>query len=513
MRTPTLKQRALKVWADNLKKGHVLRTVEDIPDSTVREILKRENLIFSIRRGFFILKKPEDDAEQLFLLLYWQIIEMLLERYKPWSIRAESALELLIGNEQSQKHLLVRTAKKINKTLILPFDFKVTLVFDKNFDPRTTREIKMAGRSLSVDVPEKVLIDAVSQRVHISSNYRSFIRGAKFNTRLIEALYAGRPTPVIMRRVIEIAEKNGRQDLAVELQKIIRTYTFYYVSKRKEAEPVAAEKPESPLVSPWVAKQEELARGFEEKLEEALAGDIGHLSRYQLPELIANAQEHKRYDVYHSTTLEGYQITPEEVDAVVLGRVPAEVKDRERHIDEIRNRMAILGYSQAFDFITDKVRKDFGETHISQELTKDTYYHLFKPSADSGIVEYLDLVAYRNAPAFIRGTRYVPPAPNKLVDLMESFEQSIDRVESSVIKAILAHYFFVTIHPYIDGNGRTARLLMNYILLASGYEWITIRAEQRKPYFDALAEGQLHEDILPFGKFIMSLMNQDTGKG
>ncbi len=127
--------------------------------------------------------------------------------------------------------------------------------------------------------------------------------------------------------------------------------------------------------------------------------------------------------------------------------------------------------------LLDKVRKDFGEAHISQELTS-----------------------------------YVPPAPNKLVDMMESHEQSIDRVEKSVIKAIPSHYFFVTIHPYIDGNGMRARLLMNYILLASGYEWITIRAEQRKPYFDVLAEGQLHEDILPFGKIIMCLMNRDSGK-
>jgi hypothetical protein len=143
MKTPRLKQQALKIWADNLKKGRALRTVEDIPDPTVREVLKRENLVFTIRRGFFILKKPEDDPEQLFLLLYWQIIEKLFERYKPWSIRAESALELLTGNEQNQKHLLARTGKKINKTLILPFDFKVTLVFDRNFDPRTTKEMKI----------------------------------------------------------------------------------------------------------------------------------------------------------------------------------------------------------------------------------------------------------------------------------------------------------------------------------------------------------------------------------
>jgi Fic family protein len=505
MKTPKLKQQALGIWADNLKKGRALRTVEDIPDPAVREILKRENLVFTIRRGFFILKKPEDDPEQLFLLLYWQIIEKLFERYKPWSIRADSALELLMGNEQNQKHLLARTGKKINKTLILPFDFKATLLFDRNFDPRITKEIKIADRLLSVDIPEKVLIDSVSQRKHISPHYRGFIRGTKFDSRLIEALYAGRPTPVVMKRVIQIAENNGRQDLADDLKEIVRKYTPYHVSVKKDSKTAAIGEPEpQTIIPPWIAKQEELVKAFEDKLEESFAGDIRRISRHTLPELIGHSQEHKRYDVYHSTTLEGYRITPEEVDAVVLGKVPAEIKDREKNIEEIRNRMAILGYSQAFEFIMDKVGEDFGETHISQELIKDIYYQLFKPSADSGIIEYLDLVSYRNVPAFILGTSYVPPAASKLVDLMEGFERGINKVKSPVIKAILAHYFLVTIHPYIDGNGRTARLLMNYVLLTNGYRWETIKAEQRNPYFNALAEAQLHEDILPFGSFIIS---------
>lgn len=506
MRKSKLKQRALKVWANNLKKGNVLRTVEDIPDNTVRAILKRENLIFSIRRGYFILKKPEDEPKQLFLLLYWRIIEMMLERYKPWSIRAESALQLLIGNEGDQKHLLVRTGKKINKTLILPFGFRISLLFDKDFDPRTMTKIKVAGQTLYVDVPEKVLFDAVSYRRHISPDYKSFVRGTRFNSRLIEALYAKRPRPVIIQRIIEIVRKNGREDLASELQRIMKTYTYYRVSKKREARPRIVKKPEKEMVPPWVSKQEELIRAFERKLEDTVMADVRQLPRLQLNGLIENAEEHKRYDIYHSTTLEGYRITPEEVDAVVLGKVPSEVKDKEKHIEEIRNRMAILGYSEAFDFVVEQVRKDFGKGRVSEDLVKDIYYHLFKPSADSGIIDYIDLVTYRNTPAFIRGTSYVPPAASKLVDLMESFERSINRVKNAVIKAIVAHYFFVTIHPYVDGNGRTARLLMNYLLLTSGYRWATVRAEQRKPYFDALTEGQLHEDIVPFGEFIIDLM-------
>ncbi len=70
------------------------------------------------------------------------------------------------------------------------------------------------------------------------------------------------------------------------------------------------------------------------------------------------------------------------------------------------------------------------------------------------------------------------------------------------------YYLFVTIHPYVDGNGRTARLLMNYFFLSSGYSWLTIRADQRTPYFNALETANTEHNILPFGKFIVGLLEK-----
>lgn len=507
MREPKLKQRALKLWAENVKKGNVLRTTKDIPDENVRAILKKENLIFPITPGHFIIKKPEDDPKQLFMLLYWRIVELLLKRYEPWSIRANSALLFYIGNEQNQEHLLVRTGRKTNYIMSLPYGFKLTLVFDKDFDPRTVKKVGVAGRTLIVDIPEKVLIDSVSRKTGTTPSYNSFIRGMKFDNRFLEALYAKNPRPVVFKRIIEAAKDYGREDLVRDLERIVKTYTHYRISRKGKRTRAAVVKEKAKrLVSPWVSKQEELIASFEKELQKSLLSDIRKLPKYKIDELVKDAEEHKRYDIYHSTTLEGYRITPEEVDAVVLGKVPPEVKDKENHIEQIKNRMAILGYAEVFDFILKQVSQDFGKGCVSEQLVKDTYYHLFKPSADSGIIGYLDLVSYRTVPAFIRGTRYVPPAPTKLDELMKSLEQAINKVDSDVIKAILAHYFFVTIHPYLDGNGRTARLLMNYLLLASGYKWVTITADKRKPYFDAVAQGQLHENIVPFGKFMVTLM-------
>lgn len=62
--------------------------------------------------------------------------------------------------------------------------------------------------------------------------------------------------------------------------------------------------------------------------------------------------------------------------------------------------------------------------------------------------------------------------------------------------------------PDVDGNGRCARLLMNYVLLTSGYPWVTIRVEARDTYFKTLEEAHLNEDILPFAKFILSFLKK-----
>lgn len=168
--------------------------------------------------------------------------------------------------------------------------------------------------------------------------------------------------------------------------------------------------------------------------------------------------------------------------------------------------MAIVGYSEAFDFILEKVQDGFGKPQVSEKLIKDTYYNLFKPSVDADIIDIVSLTTYRNIAAFIRGTTYVPSSWEKLPDLMPSFTRSVNEIKNPVIRAILAHYFFVAIHPYNDGNGRTARLLMNYTLLSAGYSWITIRADQRSEYFGALNEGTVDGNILPFGEFILTML-------
>lgn len=501
-----IKSEALEWWAEKTKAGIHVVLFSEIPGQRQREILVKEKFLYPVIKGIWILKRPEDDIEDIFPLLYWQVIEKILSRYSHWSLRGQSALLVLNGDHSAQKHLLVRVQTKTKRKILLPLGYEISLAYDLKFDERLVQNVEIAGLQIPVDIAERVLVDA--GKLPASTEVKSFIAGSQFNKRLVEAIYASSPKPYVFTRLICMAKETNRLDLAYDLEKIVETYTHYRVAKREKIEPSVSPKP-SVISPPWVVRQELEIRDFEKALLAQFSARIDNLERKPLNELVAQAKEHKKYDTYHSTTLEGYRITPEEVEALLSGDIPEEKKNEgDRYFEEIKNRMAILGYSEAFDFTINQIQKDFGHPTVSESLVQDTYYHLFKPSADAKLIDYVTLVSYRNMMVFIRGSSYIPPSYEKLGDLMKSFVALINEIKNPIIKAILAHYLFVTIHPYIDGNGRTARLLMNYFLLGSGYSWLTIRADQRTPYFDALETANTEHDILPFGEFIIGMLEK-----
>lgn len=502
----TIREKALTWWGSQAKKDKYVVSAAEIPDRRQREYLKKAGYLFPVARGYWALKQPEDDAEEVFLLIYWQAVEKVLSSFT-WSLRGPSALAIHNGAQAAQEHLLVRTKEKTNWKLSLPLGFTVNLRYDSYFDERLIKNMEVAGRSIPIDIPELVFteLDKATPK-----EVQSFVAGTNFDRLLIEAIYARKPKPVVFNRLVGLAKKAGRPDLAVNLEKIIEAHTHYQIAKREtvKAEEISA-KPQV-IHPPWVIRQEEQIQEFEAALEKGLKTKISRIKKRPLKELLTQAREHKKYDTYHSTTLEGYQITPEQVEAILSGIVQEEESGPD-YFDKQRNRMAIVGYSEAYDFVLGQVESDFEHPKISEQLVKETYAKLFKPSLDAKIVDLISLTTYRNIAAFIRGTNYIPPSWEKLPDLMSDFEQSIGAIKNPVSKAILAHFYFVAIHPYIDGNGRTARLLMNYTLLSACYSWITIRADQRAEYFGALNKGTVDGDIMPFGEFILTML-KSAGK-
>ena len=96
--------------------------------------------------------------------------------------------------------------------------------------------------------------------------------------------------------------------------------------------------------------------------------------------------------------------------------------------------------------------------------------------------------------------------PDAIVDAMQTFYTLLSQEENVLVRSILGHFFFVYIHPYMDGNGRTARFIMNAMLVTGDYSWTIIPIEKRDEYMSALEMASIKGDIIPFAEFIYSLI-------
>jgi len=117
---------------------------------------------------------------------------------------------------------------------------------------------------------------------------------------------------------------------------------------------------------------------------------------------------------------------------------------------------------------------------------------------------------YRNVDVYISGARHTPPSPNEAYNQIKNFYADLPyKTEMNGIElAAWTHAEFVKIHPFVDGNGRTSRLIMNYQLMVHGFLPISIAKESRLEYFKALESYAVDADLKPFVDFIVALEEQ-----
>ncbi len=101
---------------------------------------------------------------------------------------------------------------------------------------------------------------------------------------------------------------------------------------------------------------------------------------------------------------------------------------------------------------------------------------------------------------------HVPPNVNAVRDLMPAFFDLLKEEKEACVRIVLGHFFFVYIHPYMDGNGRIGRFLMNLMCASGGYAWTIIPVEQRTTYMLALEQASTKQNIIPFCDFIAGLI-------
>ncbi len=162
--------------------------------------------------------------------------------------------------------------------------------------------------------------------------------------------------------------------------------------------------------------------------------------------------------------------------------------------------MAAKGYYEAHLRVKDYIAKTLTvrpkRWPLHDALT-GWYRALFSPSVVAGILKASDLAGWRNDQVFIRGALHVPLSKEAVRECMPVFFELLADEPHAAVRAVLGHFIFVYIHPYMDGNGRLARFIFNAMLVTGGYAWTIVPMEQRTPYMEALERASSYGEIQP----------------
>lgn len=189
----------------------------------------------------------------------------------------------------------------------------------------------------------------------------------------------------------------------------------------------------------------------------------------------------KYYDVeltYTSNAIEGNTLTLRETAEVIEHGITVGGKRLKEHLEAVDHYDALLWMREIASQTTPIGEATICELHRRVVLRSD-------PTI-AGI--------YSRFPRRIAGSPVVFPNPAKVPQLMAELGDWLGATPTTPAAAFDAHFRLVAIHPFSDGNGRTARLLMNLMLLRGGYVPVAVRLEDRKAYLDALEEGSLTGD-------------------
>jgi len=469
---------------------------------THRERLMKHGFLQEVMKGWYIPARPNEKTGEstAWYASYWSFCaSYLTSRFGDnWCLSPEQSILLHAGNTYIPKQLLVRAPKARNRITELLHN---TSFIDVKAAIPELKNVEVKDGLRLFPLPEALISCPASYYQQRPTELRTALATIMNASDILRLLLEG-GNSIIAGRLVGAFRNIGRDHIADEILSTMKAadYDVREFDPFKEKLPSLGELRETSALAiriklMWQKMRTDIIGRFPEPV---LINDIeAYLA--QVDDLYAT-------DAYHSLSIEGYRVSPELIEQVRSGNWnPDQLEADKQH----RDAMAARGYWQAFQEVRKAIQKCLQGNNAGEIAERDHsawYREMFAPSVAVGLLKPADLAGYRNAPVFIRRSMHVPPSPEAMRDAMPVLFELLKEEQDASVRIVLGHFIFVYIHPYIDGNGRTGRFLMNLMMASGSYPWTVIPVERRDDYMAALEAASVDENINPFTDFIAGLL-------
>jgi hypothetical protein len=470
---------------------------------THRERLVKAGFLQEVMKGWYFPSRPDEARGEstAWYASFWAFCTAYLgARFdEDWLLSPEQSLLLHTGNWSVPGQLLVRSPKASNNVTALAYD--TSLLENRAEAPPANQTQALDGLRV-FSLPAALVAAGAAFFRQRPNEARTALAMVKDASDVLSVLLEGGHS-VIAGRLAGAFRNIGRERIAGEILKTMRSADYDVRESDPFEEPTPFKVPARTL-SPYVMRIQlmwQAMRGPVIKLFPKAQGLAKDKVAY-----LKTVDEAYAEDAYHSLSIEGYRVT-----RALIERVRSGAWNPDKNEDDVaqRDALAARGYYESFETVKHTVADVLDGKNPGAAADDDHsiwYRELFSPSVRAGILTASDLAGYRNNRVHIRNAKHVPPSKEAVRDLMPAFFDLLREESDPAVRVVLGHFMFVYIHPYMDGNGRIGRFLMNVMFAAGGYRWTVIPVKRRAEYMDALEAASKGSDIEPFTEFLAGLV-------
>jgi len=471
---------------------------------THRERLCQNGFLQEVIKGWYIPARPDETAGEstAWYASFWSFCASYLHHLKgeDWCLSPEQSLSLHTENWTVPRQLLVRASKARNNVTPLLHD---TSLFDVRASMPDEKEIEEKDGLRLFSLPAALIACASVSFRQNPTDMRAALSMVRDASEVLDRLLEGGHS-TIAGRLAGAFRNIGRDQIADDIVQTMRKAGYNV----RESDPFDTK---TPIILP--AREQSPYVNRIRLMWQDMRGPI--IERF--PEAPGLPKDTKAYlkrvedvyvtDAYHSLSIEGYRVSPELIERVRSGTWNPDEDENDR---EHSNALAARGYWQAYQAVQEsivKVLRGDNSGSVVDDDHRTWYREMFAPGVTAGLLRPADLAGYRNGPVYIRRSKHVPPRCEAVRDAMPAFFDLLREETEASVRVVLGHFIFVYIHPYMDGNGRMGRFLMNTMLAGGGYPWTVVPLEERGAYMAALEEASASQNIEPFTDFLAQLVD------